>query len=50
MESSRHNLLNDMAVHTPIFKNNLITYHPGFGFTPKTGSAFPKIEFFLLCT
>jgi len=47
MESSRGDLLNDMAEHAPILKNNRNTYHPCFGFTPKTGIAFPKTSFFL---
>jgi len=37
MESSRRDLLNGMAEHGPILKNNQNTYHPRFGFTPKTG-------------
>jgi len=45
MESSRRYLSNDMAEHSPILKNNQITYHPRFGFTPKTGIAFPKTGF-----
>jgi len=42
MESSQRDLSNDMAEHTPILKNNPNTWHPRFGFTPKTGIAFPK--------
>ena len=45
MESSRRDLLNDMAEHRPILKNNQNTYHPRFAFTPKTGIAFPKRGF-----
>jgi len=30
-----------------ILKNNQSTYHPRFGFTPKTGVAFPKTWFHL---
>jgi len=46
MESSRRDLLNDMAEHRPILKNNQNTHHPRFGFTPKTGKAFPNMGFF----
>ena len=42
MESSRRDLSNDMAEHWPTSKNNQNTHHPRFGFTPKTGIAFPK--------
>ena len=48
MESSRRDLLNDMAEHTPILKNNQNTHHPRLGFTLKTGIAFPKTGFFFL--
>ena len=37
MESSRRDLLNDMAEHRSILKNNQNTYYPRFSFTPKTG-------------
>jgi len=45
IKSSRRDLLNDMAQHRPILNNNQNTYHPRFGFTPKTGIAFPKTGF-----
>ena len=49
MERSRRDLLNDMAEHRPILKNNQNTYHPRFGSTPKTSIAFPKtLVLFLL--
>jgi len=48
MESSRRDLLNDMAEHLLILKNNQNTFHPRFGFTPKTSVAFPK-RFFFYC-
>jgi len=41
MQSSRRDLLNDMAEHRPILKNNQNMFHPRFGLTPKTGIAFP---------
>jgi len=50
MESSRQDLLNDMAVHRPILKNEQNTYHSCFGFSPKTGIAFPKTDFFFIFT
>jgi len=31
--------------NTGLSKNNQNTYHPRFGFTPKTGIAFPKTGF-----
>ena len=37
MENSRRDLLNDMAEHRLILKNNLNTYHPRCGFIHKTG-------------
>jgi len=49
MESSRQDLLNDMAEHKPILKNNQNTYHPRFGFIPKTVIAFPKTGFCFYC-
>jgi len=50
MESSRRDLLNDMAEHRPTLKNNQNTYHPPrFGFTSKTGIAFPETEFCCYC-
>jgi len=45
VESSRRDLLNGMAEHMPVLKNNQNTYHPRFGFTPKTGIALPKTGF-----
>jgi len=41
-ESCRQDLLNDMAEHRPILKNNQNSFDPRFGFTPKTGTAFTK--------
>jgi len=35
MESSRLDLMNDMAEHRPILKNNQNTYHHRFGFNKK---------------
>jgi len=49
MESSRRDLSNDMAEHRSILKNNQTTYHPRFGFTPKTSIAFPKTRFCFYC-
>jgi len=50
MESSRQDLLNDVAEHRSILKNNQNTYYPRFSFTPNIGIAFPKTGFlFLLC-
>jgi len=50
MKSSRWDLLNYMAEHRPILKNHQNACHPRFGFTPKTGIAFPKTGvLFLLC-
>jgi len=43
MESSRRDLLNDMAEHRPNLKNNQNTYHPSFGFTTKKGIAFLEV-------
>jgi len=40
MESSRRDLLNGMAEHMPILKNNQNTYHPRFCLAPKTGFLF----------
>jgi len=45
MESSRRDLLNDMAEHRATLKNNENTYNPCFGFTSKTGIAFSKTGF-----
>jgi len=42
MESSRQDLLNDMAEHKPTLKNKQNTYQPRFGFTPKTGILFQR--------
>jgi len=47
MESSRRDLLNDMAEHGPILKNNQNTYYPRYSFRPETGMAFPKNGLFL---
>jgi len=41
MESSRRDLLNDVAEHKSILKDNQNTYYPRFSFTPKTDIAFP---------
>ena len=49
MESSRRDLKCDMAERRPIFENNQNTYHTRFGFTPKTGIAFPKMGFYFYC-
>jgi len=49
MGSSRRDLSNDMAKHRFIVKNNENTYHPRFGFKPKTGIAFPKTGFCFNC-
>jgi len=48
LESSYRDL-NDMAENRPILKNNQNTYHPQFGFTSKTGMAFPKTDLWLNC-
>jgi len=45
MESSRRDLLNNVAEHRPILKNDQ-TSTPAFNFTPKTGKAFPETGFF----
>jgi len=42
MKSSRRDLSNDVAEHTPILKNNQNTYNPHFSFTPSTDIAFPE--------
>jgi len=42
MGSSRQDLLNDVAEHRSIFKNNQITYYARFSFKIKTDIAFPK--------
>jgi len=47
MESSRRDLLNDIAEHGPILKNKQTTFHPRFGF--KTGSAFRKTGLRFYC-
>jgi len=49
MESSRQDLLNDMAEHRPILKNSQNTYNPHISFTPKTDIAFPETGFCLYC-
>jgi len=51
MESSRRELLNDMAERKIILKNNQNTHHPRLGFTPKTGIAYPKtgVCFYCVC-
>jgi len=46
MESSHWDLLNGMAEHRPILKNNQNTYHPRFGFTPKTRMALTGFRFY----
>jgi len=43
MDSSLRNVLNDMAEHMPILKNNQNMYHFRFGFTHKIDIAFPKM-------
>jgi len=48
MEKSRCDLLNDMAEHMPILKNNQNTYRPRFDFRYVI---FPKTDvLLLLCT
>jgi len=42
MESSRRDLLNDMAEHRFILKNNQNTDYTPFSFTPKTGIELHK--------
>jgi len=42
MESSRRDLLNDMAKHKPILKNYQNTYHPRYAVSPKTRSSIPQ--------
>jgi len=49
MESSRQDLLNDMAEYGPILKSSQDTKHHRFGFTPKTDITFPKTGLFLQC-
>jgi len=50
MESSRRDLLNDMAERRSILKNIQNTYYPRFGFTPNTGIELPEtVVLFLLC-
>jgi len=50
MGSSRRDLLNDVAEHRPILKNNQNTYYPRFSFTPETGIELSKTGvYFLLC-
>ena len=49
-ESSRRPLLNDMAEHRSILKNNQITYYPRYIFKPKKRRELPKHGVsFLLC-
>ena len=48
MKSSRRDLLNDVAEYRSILKNYRSMHHPRFGFTPKTGVAFPKTGFLFL--
>jgi len=51
MESSRRDLLNDVAEHRSILKNKRNSYYPRFSFTPKTGVAFAETGvLFLVCT
>jgi len=49
MESSRRDLLNDMAEHGSILKTNQNTFHPRLGFTPKTGTSIPKTGLCFYC-
>ena len=49
MESSRRDLLSDMAEHRPILKNNGNTNQPRFGFTLETAITFPKTGFCFYC-
>jgi len=50
-ESSRRDLLNDLAELRSILKKGQNTHYPRFSFTPETGIAFPKTSrvLFLLC-
>jgi len=48
MESSRRDLVNDLAEHRSILRNNQNTY-PRFGFTPKMGLALPETGFCFYC-
>ena len=43
MESSRRGLLNDMAEHRSILKNDQNTYYSVFSFAPKTGKNYHKV-------
>ena len=47
MESSRQDLLNDMAKHRAILKNNQNTYYPRLSFTTKTGIELAKTDVLL---
>ena len=50
IESSRRDLLNDMAEHTHILKNRRNMYYLRFSFTPKSGIELPKTGVsFILC-
>jgi len=50
LKTSRRELSIDVVEHKSISKNYQSMYHPRFGFTPKTGIAFPKTGVsFLLC-
>jgi len=48
MESSRRDLLNDLAEHRFILKNYQNAYYFRFSFTPKTGIAFLKMSVLFL--
>jgi len=49
MESSRRDLSHDVAEQRPILKNDQNMYHLLFGFTLKTGVAFPKTDILYFC-
>jgi len=42
MESSRRDLLNDVAEYRSVLKTDQNTYNARFSFTPKTGIELPK--------
>ena len=49
MAISRRDLLNDMAEHRPILKNNQNTYQPGFGFIQNRYGIPQNAILILLC-
>ena len=44
LESSRRDLLNDVAEHRSILKTDEKTHYPRFSFVPKTGLEVPKMS------